>query len=97
MSDDLFAPPPFQPDAALQRMRTDLRALGLIERAGVFELRAMPAVRLAVDGATVKAELVKQLMRSPTWQAHVLSQSSQQRDFVTLVKKKLQAWSDRDD
>jgi hypothetical protein len=98
MSEDFFAPPPFNPDSALQRLRSELRALGLAERAGVFELRAMPVVRLSIDGgAAIKAELVKQPMRSPNWQAHAVSQSAQQRDFVALVKKKLQAWSDRDD
>ncbi|MEY2892934.1 MAG: hypothetical protein RJA98_2842 [Pseudomonadota bacterium] len=97
MTDDFFAPPPFDPEAALQRLRTDLRGAGLVERAGVWELRAMPAVRLRIDGPAIHAELVKQLTRSPTWQAHVLSQSAQQREFVALVKKKIQAWSDRDD
>jgi hypothetical protein len=52
MSDDVgFAPPPFQPEEALQRLRRELRELGLSEREGVFERRGLAIARARVDGA----------------------------------------------
>jgi len=100
MSDDDFgfAPPPFKPDEALQRLQRDLRALGLAERAGHFERRGTAIARLAVDGDTLRAERVKRPSRtSPEWQARVLRSSADARDFVADLKKQLAQWSDRDD
>ncbi len=46
MSDDFgFAPPPFKADEALQRLKRDLRELGLSEREGVFERRGVAVAR----------------------------------------------------
>ncbi|MEK0416600.1 MAG: hypothetical protein RI949_606, partial [Pseudomonadota bacterium] len=36
-----FAPPPFNAEQALQRLKRDLRELGLAEREGVFEKRGL--------------------------------------------------------
>ena len=99
MSDDWgFAPPPFKPDEALQRLRRDLREAGLTEREGVFERRGTRIARLAVDGAAIKAETVKRPSRSsPEWQARALKSSADLRDYVAELKKKLATWSDSDD
>ena len=99
MSDDWgFAPPPFKPDEALQRLRRDLREAGLTEREGVFERRGVRIARLAVDGAVIKAETVKRPSRSsPEWQARALKSGADVRDYVAELKKKLAAWSDSDD
>jgi hypothetical protein len=97
MSDDFFAPPPFQPDEALQRGRRELRELGLTEREGRFERRSQQIARLAVDGATLKAAVVKRPGRTPEWTEKVLRSSADLRDFVADLKKKLATWSDRDE
>lgn len=93
-----FAPPPFKPDEALQRLRRDLREAGLTEREGVFERRGSQIARLAVDGTVIKAETVRRPSRSsPEWQARTLRSSADLRDYVAELKKKLAAWSDTDD
>ena len=66
MADDDFgfALPAFKPDEALQRARRDLRELGLAERNGQFERAGVAIAKLAVDGAALKASVVKRPSRS---------------------------------
>ena len=99
MSDDIgFAPPPFKPDEALQRLRREFRAMGLNEREGVFERRSLAVARVRVDGAWLAAALVQRPSRaSPQWQARTLDSSAAVRDFCAETKKKLQQWGDRDE
>jgi hypothetical protein len=99
MSDDSgFAPPPFKPDEALQRLRRELRELGLAERDGVFERRGLAIARVRIDGAQLAAAIVQRPSRaSPQWQARTLAGSAAVRDFSAAVKKALQQWGDRDD
>ncbi len=100
MSDDSwgFAPPPFKPDEALQRLKRDLRDIGLQEREGRFERKGTAIARLMVDGAVIQASVVKRPSRnSPEWQSKTLKSGADVRDFVTELKRKLAAWSDSDD
>ena len=99
MADDLeFAAAPFQPGEALQRLKRDLRALGLVERDGRFERRGLAVARAAEQGATLSAARVKQPRRTgPEWITRVLRSSADVRDFVADLKKQLPLWSDRDD
>jgi hypothetical protein len=97
MSDDFFAPPPFKPDEALLKAKRDLRDLGLSEREGVFERRGQAIARVMVDGAALKAGIVKRPGRSPEWTERTLRDSAALRDFVADLKKKLASWSDRDE
>lgn len=99
MSDDpVFAAAPFQPDEALQRLKRDLRALGLTERDGRFERRGLAVARAAVHGAMLSAARVKQPRRTgPEWIDQALRSSADVRDFVADLKKQLPLWSDRDD
>ena len=98
MSDDFFAPPPFKPDEALQRLARELRGLGLAERAGVFERRGIAIARAAVDGASLQAARVKRPSRSsPEWQSRSLKSTADVRDFVADLKQRLAQWSDRDE
>ncbi len=98
MSDDFFAPPAFRPDDALQRLKRELRELGLAERAGVFERRGVAIARAAVDGAAIVAARVKRPSRnSPEWQPRTLKSSAELRDFTADLKQRLAQWSDRDD
>jgi hypothetical protein len=93
-----FAPPPFKPDEALQRLRRDLREAGLLEREGAFERRGLLIARVAVDGLALEARTVKRPSRTgPEWQARTLRSSADVRDYVAELKKKLAGWSDRDD
>ncbi|MBK6715794.1 MAG: hypothetical protein IPG57_12040 [Burkholderiales bacterium] len=99
MSDDSFgfAPPPFKADEALQRAKRELRELGLSEREGRFERSGQQVAKLAVDGATLKAAIVKRPGRSPEWTEKTLRDAAAVRDFVAELKKKLATWTDRDD
>ena len=100
MSDDAwgFAPPPFQPEEALQRLRRDLKDLGLSERAGVFERRGVAIARANVAQGHLEAATVRKPSRnSPEWQARTLKTSAEVRDFTQHLKKQLAQWSDRDD
>lgn len=95
---DGFAPPPFRPDDALQRLCRDLRELGLAEREGLFERRGTAIARVRVDGDALAAARVKRPSRSsPEWQPRVLRSGADVRDFVADLKRQLAAWSDRDD
>ena len=100
MSDDEFgfAPSPFKPDEALQRLRRDLRALGLTERESRFERRGTVIARATVDGAVIRAARVKRPSRSsPEWLEKTLKHGGDLRDFVADLKKQLAQWSDHDD
>mgnify|MGYP006280891783 CR=1 FL=1 len=93
-----FAPPPFKPDEALQRLRRDLRELGLSERAGVFEQRGLAWVRAVVAEGHIAAAVVRKPSRqSPEWQPRTLTTSAEVRDFTQQLKRQLALWSDRDD
>jgi hypothetical protein len=100
MSDDDqgFAPPPFKPDEALQRLKRELREMGLAEREGVFERRGTAIARVHADGTQLTAGLVERPSRlSPRWQSRPLTSSAAVRDFAAAVKRALQQWGDRDD
>ncbi len=99
MSDDLgFAPPPFKPDEALQRLARELRGLGLTERAGRFERRGSVIARVAVDGDLLRAARVKQPSRSsPDWVEKTLRNNADLRSFVADLKTQLARWGDSDD
>ncbi len=99
MSEDWgFAPPPFKPEEALQRLKRELREAGLTEREGRFERRGVSIAKAVVDGAVIQAAIVRRPSRSsPEWQTKTLANSAQQRDFVADLKKKLASWSNSDE
>ena len=97
MGDDFFAPPPFKPDEAIQGAQRELRALGLTEREGRFERKGQLIARIAIDGDTLKAGVVKRPGRSPEWTDKTLRDAAALRDFVAELKKKLAGWSERDE
>ena len=49
-----FAPPPFDPDEALLRLRREWRELGLAEREGAFERRGVKIARARAEPAAVE-------------------------------------------
>jgi hypothetical protein len=92
------APPPFKPDEALATLRRSLRELGLSEREGRFERAGTSIAKLAVDGATIAAAVVRKPSRnSPEWTHRVLKSGADVRDFTADLKRKLAGWSDRDE
>ena len=94
MADDFFAPPAFKPDEALVQLKRSLRDLrALAERGAGFELKGQAVVELAVDGSTIRARVAKRPARSPEWEARVLKNSADLRQFTSDVKKRLEAWS----
>ncbi|RZS53101.1 hypothetical protein [Sphaerotilus mobilis] len=93
-----FAAPAFKVDEALARLRRDLREAGLVERGGVFERRATAIAKVAAGVGVVEAAIVdRPSRRAPTWRARQLTSGADVRDFVTLVKKQLGAWSQDDE
>ncbi len=93
-----FAPPPFNAEQAAQRLKRDLRELGLAEREGVFEKRGLAVARVQVQDNTLQAAVVDKPQRTgPRWQAQVLRDSAAVRDFTAALKRKLAQWSDSDD
>jgi len=103
MTDDFgFAPPPFQPDTALQRLRREWRELGLAEREGIFERQGMAWAACEIDAdapsPTLKVRLVTRPSRlSPVWQTHAVKDHAALRQIQTELRKRLSAWTDRDD
>ena len=68
MSDDFFAPPPFNPDTARATLVRALRDLKLAERGGAFELNGQPVVKVHVDGGALRLDVVRRPSRSPDWE-----------------------------
>jgi hypothetical protein len=95
---DGFAAPAFKAEEALQRLRRELRDLGLSEREGRFERRGQVIARATGDAAALKVAVVKRPGRSPEWQPERLLRSSADvRDFVGALKTNLARWTDAAD
>lgn len=107
MDDDAsgWALPTFDPNAALERLKRDLREPGLTAKpAGAdgvtrFERRGGSVVaRASVDGATLALARVKRPTRgSAEWVTKTAKHSGDVRDFVADLKKQMAQWSDADD
>ena len=94
MSDDFFAPPPFDPESALATLRRTLRDLKLAERGGAFEMAGRPVVRAAVEGAVLRLEVAKRPSRSPDWERAEARDHAQLRKFTDDLKKRVARWAD---
>ncbi|MEO8279855.1 MAG: hypothetical protein ABI564_09200 [Ideonella sp.] len=99
MSDETFGfvSPPFKPDEALERLKRELRALGLSEREGAFERRSLLMARAVIADGKITASIARSPARSPEWRTRSLASSADLRDFVADLKKSMAQWSDRDD
>lgn len=93
-SDDFFAPPPFDPAAALATLKRGLRDLKLVEREGVFEWQGLPAVRARIDGPSLALELAKRPARSPAWERAEARDHARLRRFVDDLKRRIGRWED---
>jgi sulfur carrier protein ThiS len=94
MSDDFFAPPPFEPAGARATLARALRDLKLSERNGAFELNGQPVVRATVDGAVLKLAVAKRPSRSPDWEHTDANDHARLRRFIDDVKKRVARWQD---
>ena len=94
MSDDVFAPPPFDPTTARATLARALRDLKLTERNGAFELNGQPVVRASVDGAVLKLDVAKRPSRSPDWERTDASDHARLRRFIDDVKRRVARWQD---
>ncbi len=97
-ADSGFALPPFKADEALQKLKRELRELGLTEREGRFERRGISMAKANVQDDAIAAARVRRPSRnSPEWMERSLRSSADVRDFVADLRKQLAQWSDRDD
>ncbi len=94
MSDDFFAPPPFDPASALATLARTLRDLKLAERDGAFELGGTPVVRARVDGAVLRLDVVRRPSRSPDWEHVEARDHAMLRRFTDDLKKRVAKWGD---
>lgn len=98
MTDDSwgFAPPPFNPEAALVQLKRALRDLGLVERSGGFELKGLRALEFTLEDGAIAIRLARKLRRAPEWEARVLRSGADQRRLIDDIKLRLARWADED-
>ncbi|HYP30802.1 MAG TPA: hypothetical protein VES00_02975 [Burkholderiaceae bacterium] len=94
MSDDFFAPPPFNPDTARATLVRALRDLKLAERGGAFELNGQPVVKVHVDGGALRLDVVRRPSRSPDWEHAQATDHAQLRRFIDDVKRRVSRWNE---
>ncbi|MBM3388169.1 MAG: hypothetical protein FJY26_01485 [Betaproteobacteria bacterium] len=93
-----FAAPAFQAGDALERLRRELRGLGLQERQGRWERRGVLIAQLTLQPGEIEARRVKKPSRStPEWAVCSLKSSADVRDFTGDLKKRLAQWSEEHD
>ena len=93
-----FATPPFNVQEALQRLKRDLREMGLVERGQAWERRGLLLVQLSTNGTQIDAQRVKRPARSsPEWLHKTLKSSADVRDFSADLKRQLALWNDDHD
>jgi hypothetical protein len=94
MSDDFFAPPPFEPAGARASLARTLRDLRLVERNGAFELNGQPVVRAAIEGAALRLDVARRPSRSPDWDRAVVDDHAKLRRFTDDLRRRLSRWAD---
>ena len=94
MSDDFFAPPPFDPNTARATLVRALRDLKLSERGGAFELNGQLVVKMRIDGVLLKLDVAKRPSRSPEWEHADAGDHARLRRFIDDVKKRVARWNE---
>jgi hypothetical protein len=94
MSDDFFAPPPFDPDTARATLARALRDLKLVERNGAFELNGQPVVKVRIEGALLELDVARKPMRSPDWEHAEAADHARLRRFIDDVKRRVARWNE---
>ena len=94
MSDDFFAPPPFDPATARATLQRALRDLKLAERNGAFEMNGQPVVRARIEGAVLKLDVAKKPSRSPDWEHVEANDHAKLRRFIDDMKRRVARWAE---
>lgn len=94
MSDDFFALPPFDADAALHKVRRQLRELGLAEREGRFERRGVAWATARVQGDTLLLATVKTPGLSPDWLTTPVRDHARLRAWLESLMRRLREAGD---
>jgi hypothetical protein len=97
MNNDPFAPPPFQADEALSKLKRRLRDLRLVEREGRFECQGRPVAEFTLEAESIRVRTVKQPSTSPEWTTRLLTNSADVRKFVEEFERQCSRWSDREE
>jgi hypothetical protein len=97
MSDDNFAgfaPPPFNPESALEQIKRALRDLKLSEKGGGFELGGKRVIEMQLErGApAISVRLARKLALTPEFDKQRVASSADQRKLIDEVKKRLARW-----
>jgi hypothetical protein len=100
MSDDAdfagFAPPPFQPAAALLQLQRALRDLKLSARGDAFELQGRPVLQLKTAAETIEARIARRPVLTPEWDTRQIKSAADQRKLLDDVKQRLARWQRED-
>ena len=94
MSDDFFAPPPFDPATARATLVKALRDLKLSERNGAFELNGQPVVKARVEDGVLKLDVARRASRSPDWEHATADDHAKLRRFIDDVKRRVSRWNE---
>lgn len=97
MTDDElpFAPPPFDPRQALDKLRRELREVrGLTHQGETFEWRGQTVVAWTLDETAVRVRLAKRPARTPQWEDRRLASAAEVRRFVEDVRRRVARWND---
>jgi hypothetical protein len=97
MNNDPFAPPPFQADEALSKLKRRLRDMRMIERESRFEYQGRPVAENKLEGESIRVRTVKQPSASPEWNTKVLTNSAEVRKFVEEFERQCSHWNDREE
>jgi len=99
MSEDSWdiALPPFNAEATLQTLKRFIRDQGgLTERGDGWVLGGSVVLKLAVDGAAIKAQLAKRPATTPEWESFTLKSAPDARKLQDEIKRRLLRWKDRE-
>jgi hypothetical protein len=98
MPDDdwALAPPPFNPESALQQLQRAMRDAKLSARGKGFELRGRPVIEFETAPGAVAARLARRLVTTPEWDRFSIQSAADQRKLIDEVKKRLARWGDED-
>ncbi|MFG6415685.1 hypothetical protein ACG02S_17470 [Roseateles sp. DC23W] len=97
MSDDGWevALPPFNAEGTLQTLKRFIRDLGaLTERSEGWTLRGSVVLKLAVDGASIRAHLARRPASTPEWDVFTLKSAPDARKLQDEIRRRLVRWKD---
>ncbi len=95
MSDEGWdvALPPFNAEGTLQTLKRFIRDQGaLTERSEGWTLRGSVVLKLAVDGAAIRAQLARRPASTPEWDGFTLKSAPDARKLQDEIKRRLLRW-----